>query len=448
MTLYYALIGLIGVAISLVLNLNTPGTTIFFNAVVIDPFSTLMKLTMVLGTIGVIYLGEQSSEIYPEFKTEFGIMVIGTLIGGMILASANNMLTVYVGVETLSILSYALASFRKNNELSSEAGLKYSLFGGVSAALMLFGLSHLYGIFGTIQFTGIVEKLSQLTTTEIYFVLPSMLLVFAGLGYKIACVPFHMWSPDVYEGSPLPVTTFFSIVPKLAGIAVILRVTHIFFNDTSLLSTTWLGLIVVISALTMTVGNVAAIGQQSVKRMLAYSSISHGGFMLMGAAVVGPAGVSSVLFYGLAYLFMTLVAFYVVGLVADHYGNDDFNRFNGLIKRHPVMTLVLSISMVSLAGIPPFGGFVAKFNLLSAVLAKKQFGLAVIAGLNSVVSLYYYMKIVRYMVFGKEESNEPIPQFNLANSTIIVAFTVPLLVLGIFWGGFAELAQKAVLITF
>ena len=167
-------------------------------------------------------------------------MVIGTLIGGMILASANNMLTVYVGVETLSILSYALASFRKNNELSSEAGLKYSLFGGVSAALMLFGLSHLYGIFGTIQFTGIVEKLSQLTTTEIYFVLPSMLLVFAGLGYKIACVPFHMWSPDVYEGSPLPVTTFFSIVPKLAGISVILRVTHIFFNDTSLLSTTWL----------------------------------------------------------------------------------------------------------------------------------------------------------------------------------------------------------------
>ena len=200
MTGYFSLIGLFSIVIILFLNLNNEPTTAFFNAVAIDPFSTLMKLMMTLGTMGAIYLNSVTKEINLNSKNEFNILVVGVLIGGMILASANNMLTLYVGVETLSILSYVLASFKRSNEMSSETGLKYSLYGGVSAGLMLFGLSHIYGVFGTIQFTGLVDQLNQLNMNQTLVLIPSFLLFFVGLGYKIACVPFHMWTPDVYEG--------------------------------------------------------------------------------------------------------------------------------------------------------------------------------------------------------------------------------------------------------
>jgi NADH-quinone oxidoreductase subunit N len=445
---YFSYVGLGIVVITLSLNLSLPASTAFFNAVVIDPFSTLMKIMMTIGTIGAIYLNAKTKEVNINTKNEFNILVVGVLMGGMILSSANNMLTVYVGIETLSILSYVLASLKRNNEFSSEAGLKYSLYGGVSAGLMLFGLSHLYGVFGTIQFTGIVEQVSALNLSQTIVLIPSFLLFFVGLGYKIACVPFHMWSPDVYEGSPLPVTAFFSIVPKLAGIAAILRVTLIFLGNDGLLSQSLIGLLVIVSALTMTVGNITAIGQQSVKRMLAYSSISHAGFMLMGVVVTAQEGVASISFYAIVYVFMTLVAFYVVGFVCDHYGNDDFNRFNGLINKHPVMAIMLTISMVSLSGIPPFGGFVAKFNILSAAINSKFYTLAFIGGLNSVISLYYYFKIVRYMIFNKEESNDKVEGFDLKNSVAVVALTVPILVLGVKWSYFFNLSRESILSIF
>ena len=448
MTNYFSLIGLFAIVVVLFLNLNNAPTTAFFNAVAIDPFSTLMKLMMTLGTMGAIYLNSVTKEINLNSKNEFNILVVGVLIGGMILASANNMLTLYVGVETLSILSYVLASFKRSNEMSSEAGLKYSLYGGVSAGLMLFGLSHIYGVFGTIQFTGLVDQLNQLNMNQTLVLIPSFLLFFVGLGYKIACVPFHMWTPDVYEGSPLPVTTFFSIVPKLAGITAVMRISMIFLGGEGLFSTSIIGLLVVVSALTMTVGNVTAIGQQSVKRMLAYSSISHAGFMLMGVVVLGQDGVSAISYYSMVYVFMTLVAFYVVGFVSDHYGNDDFNRFNGLIKRNPLMAILLTVSMVSLAGIPPFGGFVAKFNILSAAVNNKFYTLAFIGGLNSVVSLYYYIKIVRYMVFNKEESSDAISGFNAINRTVLVALSLPIVILGIKWSGFLSITEKAVISIF
>ena len=276
--------------------------------------------------------------------------------------------------------------------------------------------------------------MGALTTNESLILIPSFLLFFAGIGYKIACVPFHMWSPDVYEGSPLPVTTFFSIVPKLAGITAVLRIAFLFLSNDGVVAQSIIGVLVVISALTMTVGNITAIGQQSVKRMLAYSSISHAGFMLMGVVVMGADGVASIGYYAIVYVFMTLVAFYVLGFVSDHYGNDDFNRFNGLIKRHPFMCILLSISMLSLAGIPPLGGFVAKFNILSAAVKGNFFALAFVGGLNSVISLYYYLKIVRYMVFNEEESKDVISGFKPVNATVIGVLCAPIVLLGISWG--------------
>ncbi|MDC1174487.1 NADH-quinone oxidoreductase subunit N [Bacteriovoracaceae bacterium] len=439
-------IGLISAFVILVLNLSKPGLSIFTNSIVIDSFGTFAKIIMVLGTLGAIYIAEQSSDIYQKLKSEFSIMAMGVLVGGMLLTSANNMLLLYIGLETLSILSYVMATLKKNNERSGEAGLKYSLYGGISAGIMLFGMSHVFGVLGTINFSEMATMIPNLTSDQMLILIPSFLLFFVGLGYKIACVPFHMWSPDVYEGSPIPVTAFFAIVPKIAGMAVIARLTMLLFNNDSLLSVSWIGALSVMAALTMTVGNISAIGQRSVKRMLAYSSIGHAGVMLLGIVVVSEIGLRSLLFYAFTYLFMTLVAFYIVSFVNDTYGNDHFDRFSGLIYKHPIMTISMIIVMFSLAGIPPLSGFVAKFNIFSAVVAKKYYVLAIIAGINSVISLYYYMKIIRLMVFKTSESENMILGLTLRNQLIIGALTVPVVTLGVFWEKIIGVAEQATLL--
>lgn len=436
-------IGLITSFVILLFSSSDTPQAIFTNSVVIDPFSNMIKIIMVLGTMGTVYLCRESKDISPVLKAEFIILSIGVLIGGMVLASANNMLMLFIGIETLSILSYTLASLKKHDERSSEAGLKYSIYGGITAGIMLFGMSHIFGMTGTIQFGEIGMALQNLSTAEVAILMPSFLFFFAGIGYKIACVPFHMWAPDVYEGAPIPVTAFFSIVPKMAGIAVLVRVTMVFFGNEGLMQHSWIGIISVIAALTMTVGNVAAIGQRSVKRMLAYSSISHAGMMMMGAVVLNKLGHQSILFYGTIYLFMTLVAFYIVSFVNDKYQNDHFERFNGLIYRYPFMAIMMTVVMFSLAGIPPLSGFVAKFNILAALVNSKMYVLAVIAVLNSVVSLYYYLKIVRLMVFKKTDATESIPSFGFRNQVIVVALTLPVLALGVFWSNLMEFASGA-----
>lgn len=437
------LVGLIVTFISLILNLSGKPEAIFGNSVIIDPFSTVMKMIMVVGTLGAYYLSTISKDIYETLKTEFIIMAIGILIGGFILASANNMLMVFIGIETLSIISYVMASLKKNDERSSEAGLKYSLYGGISSGLMLFGMSHMFGVLGTIQFSGMAAIIAKLDQAQILILMPSFVLFFAGIGYKIAAVPFHMWSPDVYEGSPTPVTTFFAIVPKLAGMAALIRITMIFFSTPGPLQIGWVGLIMIIAALTMTVGNVSAIGQKSVKRMLAYSSISHAGIMISGLVMINEIGIRAVVFYGITYLFMTLVAFYITSIVQDKYGNDHFDRFQGLIYRYPYMAVMMTVVMLSLTGLPPLAGFIGKYNILVALINSKNFTLAIILVLNSIVSAYYYLKIVRLMTLKPQESNENIEGFGFLNQLIIVAMTAPVFVLGIFWESVMTFAGNA-----
>lgn len=436
-------IGLVVALASLIANLSGAPQAIFSNSMIIDPFSTVMKIVMVLGTFGAFYLSSFSKDIYQSLKTEFIILAVGILIGGMILASANNMLMLYIGIETLSILSYVMASLKKNDERSSEAGLKYALFGGVASGIALFGMSHMFGVLGTIQFSGMAENIAKLDKTQILIMMPSFVLFFAGLGYKIASVPFHMWSPDVYEGSPTPVTTFFAIVPKMAGISALVRVTMIFFAVASPLQVGWVGLMMVMAALTMTVGNVTAIGQKSVKRMLAYSSISHAGIMMAALVMINEIGVRTVVFYAITYLFMTLVAFYITSIVQDKYGNDHFERFQGLVYRYPFMAIAMSLVMFSLTGLPPLAGFVAKFNIISALLSSKFYSLAIVLAINSVISAYYYLKIVRLMTLKTQESNECIEGFGFLNQLIIVLMTAPVLILGVFWDNLMSLAAGA-----
>ncbi|PIP92845.1 MAG: hypothetical protein COW00_05955 [Bdellovibrio sp. CG12_big_fil_rev_8_21_14_0_65_39_13] len=429
----FSLLGLLAVAIVLLLQKSNSATTIFTGSMTIDLLASMAKLVMVIGTIGAFYLSWGSKDIADEQKGEFSILAVGVLIGGMILASANNMLMFYIGIETLSILSYAMASFKKNDDRSAEAGLKYALYGGISAGLMLFGMSHIFGVLGTIQFSEIAMKVTELQTQQLVILIPAFLFFFVGIGYKIACVPFHMWSPDVYEGSPLPVTAFFSIVPKVAGIAALLRVTQLFFAHESVLSHSWMATISVMAALTMTVGNVSAIGQRSMKRMLAYSSIGHSGVLMLCALVPGVEGQTAFLFYTFVYLFMTLLAFFMISAMNDTYGNDYFERFNGFAFRYPMMAILLTVVMLSLAGIPPLGGFVAKFRVLSIIIEKKFFTLAIITGINSVISLYYYLKVVRLMVFKPTETMEEIKTLSYVNQLIYFIIAIPVVWLGINW---------------
>lgn len=424
-------------------NLGKAPTHIFHNAVTIDAFSTLIKIIMVIGTIGAIWLSRSSRDIYTNLKSEFAIMAVGVLIGGMLLASANNMLTLYLGIETLSILSYVMSSFKRDDSTSSEAGMKYALYGGLSAGIALFGISHLYGLLGSIQFVQMIDKVPTLEGTGVAIAAVSFLLFFVGIGYKISCFPFHMWTPDVYQGSPIPVTSFFAIVPKMAGVAALVRVSMSFFAVESALSISWVGLILVVAALTMTVGNVTAIGQSSVKRLLAFSSIGHVGVMIMGVVVMNEVGVRAILFYGITYLFMTLIAFYITSHLSDMYGTDNYDVFKGLIYKHPVMAIIMAGVLFSLAGMPPFSGFVAKFNIFAVVIEKKYYGIALVAGINSVIALYYYMKLAKTMIFGKLEGQEKVTGFTFANQAVIIALFIPVLFLGIFWESAMALSGHA-----
>ena len=438
-----AIIGLLIIGGVLLGNLHGVKGLAFYNAVVIDSFSTLFKLIMVAGTIGAVLLSYSSKDVYQNLKSEFVILAVGVLVGGMLLASANNMLTLYLGIETLSILSYALSSLKKEDATSTEAGMKYALYGGLTAGVMLFGMSHMYGILGTIQFGEMIVKMNGLQGLDQMFLMGSFLLFFAGIGYKISAFPFHMWSPDVYQGAPIPVTAFFSIVPKMAGIAALIRVSHIFFAQQSAMSVAWIGLLHVVAALTMTVGNVSAIGQDSVKRLLAFSSIGHIGMIIAGVVVLDDVGTRAILYYSMAYLFMTLVAFWITSVLNDTYGTDSMAVFRGLISRHPLMAITMSVVLFSLAGMPPFSGFVAKFNILSVIIEKKFYGLAFIAALNSVVGLYYYMKLIREMVFAKAESSSTILGFDMKTQVVITALTLPVVFMGIFWEGLMALSGGA-----
>jgi NADH-quinone oxidoreductase subunit N len=440
-----ATVGLILAGFFLFKNLDIKPTGAFYDAVVIDSFGTFIKLIMVAGTLGTIWLARSSGDIYINLKSEFIILAVGTLIGGMLLASANNMLTLYLGIETLSILSYVMATLKRENSASTEAGMKYALYGGLTAGIMLFGISHMYGMLGSIHFSEIVVKMNGLAGADQVFLMASFLMFFVGLGYKISAFPFHMWSPDVYQGSPIPVTAFFAIVPKMAGLAVLIRISHLFFSAPNDMSTAWIGLLHVVAALTMTVGNVTAIGQDSVKRLLAFSSIGHVGMMIMGIVVLDAVGIRAILFYGVTYLFMTLIVFWVTSILNDAYGTDSQAVFKGLIKRHPSMAIAMIIALFSLAGLPPFSGFVAKFNIISVVIEKGYMSLAFIAALNSVIGLYYYMKIAKEMVFSESEAKEEIKGFTDVARVSIVALTVPVVLLGIFWDGLMGFSGSATL---
>lgn len=334
------------------------------------------------------------------------LLIIATL-GMCLMAAATDLVMLYVAIETTSIPLYVLAGFLKEDDKSTEAGFKYLLFGAVASAFLLYGFSLLFGLQG--GETALREaRLSPSANADLPL-LGVFLLILIGLAFKVAIFPFHFWAPDVYEGAPTPVVGFLSTASKAAGFAVLVRLlTTVFAVNSS-----WQPLLATLAALTMTVGNLIALTQKNIKRLLAYSSISHAGYALVGLAAFSTSGIAALVFYLLVYLVTNLLAFGLVSLLGQIDRSDELRTYNGLSRRNSGVALALMVALLSLAGIPPFGGFAAKFFIFSAAIESGWIWLAIIGGLNAIVGLYYYLNVLKYVYLyrmeGESEAQHPLP---------------------------------------
>ena len=409
-------------------------TSLFMGMIRLDTFSSFFKILLLLATAATILFSLRSEELDARLKGEYYALLLAITLGMFLMASSTNLLMIFISLETVSLTSYILAGFLTHSPRSSEAAFKYITYGAVASGTMLFGLSFLFGMTGTGDLALIAGRLTELLAAgdiAPLAVLIAITFVLAGVGYKIASVPFHMWSPDVYEGAPIPITAFLSVASKSAGFALFIRFFYAGFGNTELMEAVdWPLMLAIVSALTMTVGNLAALPQQNVKRLLAYSSIAHGGYLLMGGVLLTSQGIGAILFYLVVYLFMNLGAFYVVVLIANEVGSEMVEGYRGLSSRAPVVAWAMMIFLISLAGIPPFAGFFGKWLLFTAVIEQGYYWLALVGLLNSVVSLYYYARIVKAMFL--EDAGEETDRVSFSTGTfaLLSVFVIPTIFIG------------------
>ncbi len=442
-----AYLALIGVAATLVavIAVGSSEHRLFLGMIRLDSFAVFFKTLILTATAVTIVFSIKSEELDARMKGEYYALLIAVTFGMFLMVSSTNLLMIFISLETVSLTSYILAGFLTHNPRSSEAAFKYITFGAVASGTMLFGFSLLFGLTGTGDVVQISSRLTEMFSAgEVYplVVLVIITFILAGVGYKMASVPFHMWSPDVYEGAPIPITAFLSVASKAAGFALFIRLFYSTFRESNIVGAVdWSLMLAIVSALTMTVGNLAALPQQNVKRLLAYSSIAHGGYLLMGAVLLTPEGLQAILFYLIVYLFMNLGAFFVVILVANELGSETIDGYRNLKSRAPFVAVAMAIFLFSLTGLPPFAGFFGKWLLFSAVIKQELYWLAVIGLLNSVVSLYYYARIVKAMFLESSDETETI-SFSRGNLALLIVFVVPTLVIG-FWNTVYEVSRAS-----
>ncbi|MDE0325293.1 MAG: NADH-quinone oxidoreductase subunit N [Candidatus Poribacteria bacterium] len=433
---YLSLVGLVCVFAAVLIthfSFRSP-VSLFFGMIRLDEFSTFFKILLLLATAATVLFSLRSEELDARLKGEYYALLLAITLGMFLMASSTNLLMIFISLETVSLTSYILAGFLTHNPRSSEAAFKYITYGAVASGTMLFGLSFLFGMAGSGDLGQISVRLTELLASgEVapLAVLIAITFVLAGVGYKIASVPFHMWSPDVYEGAPIPITAFLSVASKSAGFALFIRFFYAGFGSTELMqAVNWPFMLAIVSALTMTVGNLAALPQQNVKRLLAYSSIAHGGYLLMGGVLLTSQGIGAILFYLVVYLFMNLGAFYVVVLIANEVGSEMVEGYRGLSSRAPLVAWAMVIFLVSLAGIPPFAGFFGKWLLFAAVIEQGYYWLAFVGLLNSVVSLYYYARIVKAMFFEDAGEETTSVSFSTGTFALLSVFVIPTIFIG------------------
>lgn len=371
---------------------------VFSNLFSIDSFSAFFKLVILVATAVTVLMSIRFLDIEETHLGEYYALLLMALTGMMFMASAVDLIAIYISLELMAIACYVLTGFFKRDRQSNEAAMKYFLLGSFASGILLYGMALIYGLTGSTNLYEIAGKLDGSGSNH-SIVLLGMLMLIAGLGFKVAAVPFHMWAPDIYQGAPTPVTGFLSVGPKAAYFAILLRICLVGLIP---LSADWRTVLAWIAFFTMTVGNIGAIVQTNVKRLLAYSSISHVGYLLMGLVAGGDFGVSGMMLYLFIYVFMNLGAFgIVIYLRSEGQTGDEIEHFNGLAKRNPWASALMVVFLLSLAGIPPTAGFVGKYFLFSAAIDQGYGLLAIAAVLNSAVSLYYYFKIVMAMYMGE-----------------------------------------------
>jgi NADH-quinone oxidoreductase subunit N len=411
-----------------------PGQS-FSGMLAVDPMGAFFKVVLVAASLLIVlafgFAG--SRELRGLGQGEFYALLLALTLSNLLLSAANDITMLYLALEMVSITSYVMVAYMKGDRMSNEASLKYVLFGAFSTGAMLYGLSLLYGFTGASSFEGIREAVTGPLPGQARFtVFVCALLVFAGFGFKTAAVPFHFWCPDVYQGAPTPVTAFLSVAPKAAGFAVMVR---FFFGGYSASggaawdlrgAVEWPQLLMIVSVATMTIGNVAALTQTNMKRLLAYSSIAHAGYIMMGVVALSAEGVRALMVYLVAYLVMNLGAFLVVTLVHNHEDTFDLRDYPGLYRRAPLLTLAMAVFLLSLMGIPPLVGFMGKLFVFGAVIDRgpAYWWYAVVGALNAAVAAYYYARVLKTMVMDEGDETKPAITLPLGDRVWLTAFTL------------------------
>ena len=434
-----AVLGFIGVVVAAALSASLIGVneTAFSGALVVDAFAIYFKL-LILFALGLVLL--TSVEYVGRWglaQGEYYALVLFAAVGMMLLASTRELITIYLSLELTTLALVALVALARSQPASSEAGLKYLLLSVLASATLLYGIAILYGLTGTTVLADIAAKLTGGAFGSAALI--ALALVVAGFGFKIAAVPFHMWVPDVYQGAPTPVTAFLSVGSKAAGFAVVVRVFTVAFAPSEQV---WPLVFAVLSALTMTLGNVVALRQSNIKRMLAYSSIGQAGYAMMGLAASSAFATSSLLLFLLSYAITNLGAFAAVIAFSNEIGSDEIADYNGLSRRSPLLALVLTLCLVSLAGIPPMVGFVGKLYLFTAVFNQGLVWLVVLAVLNSAISVFYYIRPVRNAYFGEPSDDRPMSPALPTKLGLAMAF-VCVLAVGLYPAPALSAAQAA-----
>jgi NADH-quinone oxidoreductase subunit N len=392
---------------------------LFKGSVVIDHLSSLMKIITLLAAFIVLAISTSYLKVFKILKIEYPILILSSVLGMMVMISSNDLIVFYMGLELQSLALYVLATFNRENLKSSEAGLKYFVLSALSSGLLLYGCSLIYGFSGSTNFDTIA---SQLNSNE-YVLTFGIVFILVGLAFKISAVPFHMWAPDVYEGSPTSVTLFFTMVPKIAALTVFIRFLYVPFVN---LIDQWQMILIFLSIASMLFGAIAAIGQTNIKRLIAYSSIGHIGYTLAGLASASNEGIQSSLMYIIIYIVMNLALFSCLLMMKrnDEYF-EDISDLSGLSKNHPLLSLSLLIILFSLAGIPPLAGFFAKFYIFKSVIGQSMYFLAIVGLLSTVVAAFYYLRIIKIIYFDPEiekydEDHSLWLKFSLTFSTILI----------------------------
>ena len=424
-----------------------------------DTFSTV--LTVFFCAVGLLtIIATMRGEAFPRPGGEFLVLILASVIGMAFLVMSIDLIALYLAFETVSITSYVLVGMRRADPKANEAALKYVLFGSVSSALMLYGLSFIVGLAGGTSLEALGAALHNGAGSQPIFIVASV-LVFAGFAFKISAVPFHFWAPDVYSGAPASVGGFLAVASKAAGFAALVRVVAAvtpaevasavdpvtaFLPEGNAL----LKVIAISAVLTMVIGNLGALKSKEIKRLLAWSSIAHAGYIMLAICVWSDVGLVALMIYLISYLFMNMAAFFIAGVAIRDLGTGELTAFRGLRQNNLGLSVMLSFVLISLTGLPPLLGFVAKYNVFYAVFAKGYFWLGVVGLITGVISLYYYVRIIQYMFLEDVEEGTPAPKVQMAfvDRVFCAAMVLPLIVFGLLWGPILDWARSAVPMVF